>query len=323
MDTKNLDKILSRKKELLQRTAVLFETPVVNVEGFFGQKDSILRINKIKVSDPNSLSKKIGALCTLKKVEWADSVYIIQSGKEKLTKTAEFEQGLFYIQNAASLLPVLALNPMQGETILDTCAAPGGKTIFLAELTQNKANITANDADHLRVGNMKKLCEIYGAKIDSFYSQPAQFLTKHLEKEYFDKILIDAPCSGEGMINLENEDSLKYWSKKKIKRLSKLQKRIIKEAYELLKPGGILIYSTCTLAPEENEEIIEYALQTYSDLELEQPFETNVLNKINMRNGTNSWQNKTYANDLSKCKRVVPNKYMEAFFIAKLKKRQV
>lgn len=321
MNAKNAVKINERKKELIQRTSEIFGISENESVRYFNPKKSILRINSLKVLDVEELLRKIESMSSIKKINWIENVYLIENGKENLTQSTEFKQGLFYIQNASSILPILALNPMPGELVLDACAAPGGKSILIAELTKNKAVITCNDADHLRVGYMKKLCELYGSEVESFYSQPAQFLTKHLGKEYFDKILVDAPCSGEGMLNIGNEDTLKYWSIKKIKRLSKLQKRIIKEMYNLLKPGGTLVYSTCTFAPEENEENIDYALQNFEDLQLVDAFPDKLLENVGMKDGLNSWKNKKYKNDLKKCKRVVPNEYMEAFFIANLEKK--
>ena len=147
----------------------------------------------------------------------------------------------------------------------------------------------------LREYVMKKLFDLYEVPIENFYNQPAQYLYKNIENEKFDKILIDAPCSGEGMINLENPKTIGFWSVKKIKRLSKLQKRIIESAVKLLKPGGTLIYSTCTFASEENEENIN-------------PIEIDIENKLPNEN--------SYI-------KIIPNNYMEPFFVCKMTKKRL
>ena len=242
----------------------------------------------------------------LSKINWYKDAYIINSEKSFFTHSKEFELGQIYILNASSLIPALVLDPKPEERILDMCAAPGGKTIQISKLSKNLANISVNDEDNYRLRVMKKLFETYEVAIEDFYNQPAQYLHKNIENEKFDKILIDAPCSGEGMINLENPKTIGFWSVKKIKRLSKLQKRIIESAFKLLKPGGTLVYSTCTFASEENEENLNWAIKNLA-LEVH-PIEIEIENKLPNEN--------SYI-------KIIPNNYMEPFFVCKMSKKRL
>jgi 16S rRNA (cytosine1407-C5)-methyltransferase len=141
-------------------------------------------------------------------------------------------------------------------------------------------------------------------------------LSRTFEPETFDKVLLDAPCSGEGLMTLNDMKLFDSWSVTHIRRLSELQKKILHESWQTLKPGGTLVYSTCTMAPEEDEAVIDYFLRKHEDARLE-PVDAPLDNRIP---ALQSWNDKAFANDLSPCLRLVPGKLTEAFFVAKLKK---
>lgn len=310
---KPAEKIENRKIELLTRTSEIFNISPEEAEKLFTTTKSAV----IKITDEaNSLINQNIEKGNLSPLGWLNDAYIINQNKSIFTKSTEFEKGQIYIQNISSLLPVIALDPQPNEIILDMCAAPGGKTIQIARLSNNQAQIIVNDENPTRVQAMKKLFNTFNIKINSYFSQPSQYLSKHLPSEYFDKILLDAPCSGEGLIDLNKPESLQFWSTKKIKRLNHLQKNMIAEAYKLLKPQGTLVYSTCTLAPEENEEVISWALENFAGLKTEEISITKRLD--NSYNGSTSWKGKTLNSGCQRCIRVKPNDHMEAFFVCKL-----
>ena len=301
MKKKNIQKINSRETELLTRTSKIMNVSIEEARNYFRPFQSTLVLIKEEARGLIENSLKDGKLT---KINWYKDAYIINSEKSFFTHSQEFELGQIYILNASSLVPALVLDPAPGEKILDICAAPGGKTIQISKLSRNLGQISVNDEDNYRLRVMKKLFDLYEVPIKNFYNQPAQYLYKNIENEKFDKILIDAPCSGEGMINLENPKTIGFWSVKKIKRLSKLQKRIIESAVKLLKPGGTLIYSTCTFASEENEENLNWAIK---NLELEvNPIEIEIENKLPNEN--------SYI-------KIIPNNYMEPFFVCKMTKK--
>lgn len=280
-----------------------------------GRTQSV-RINPLK-GDP---SKTLQALQELgwegEPYDWIGNAYTISSSLEAVRDSEVVASGQAFIQNAASWLPVLVLEPKAGELILDVCAAPGGKTSHIAALTNNQARIWANDNSRPRLAKMRANFERLGVEAEQLTLFDATQLARKLEGQQFDKILLDAPCSGEGMMHLDNDKDFAMWSVAQIKRLQQLQKRVIGQAWQLLKPGGTLVYSTCTMAPEENEAVIDYLLRSQDDAVAE----TIALNLPNRVSTVRTWNGKEFSPEAGKGMRLVPSKHIEAFFVCKLKK---
>jgi 16S rRNA (cytosine1407-C5)-methyltransferase len=144
-------------------------------------------------------------------------------------------------------------------------------------------------------------------------------IARKLEGRQFDKILLDAPCSGEGMMQYDRDKDLATWSVAHIKRLQQLQKRLISQAWQLLAPGGTLVYSTCTMAPEENEAVVDYLLRTTDDITIE-PFAIDLPNRVP---AVQEWNKKHYSLAMQGALRLKPGPTIEAFFVCKLKKNVV
>lgn len=233
----------------------------------------------------------------------------------KLRDSDEATHGEIYIQNAASWLPVIALEPKPEDVILDVCAAPGGKSSHIQALTHNQSQLTCNDNSKPRLIKLQANMERLGAAAQ-YTLCDASRLSRVFQPETFDKILLDAPCSGEGLMTFDDLKLFDSWSVAHIRRLSDLQKKILRESWQLLKPGGTLVYSTCTMAPEENESAIDYFLRKHEGASLA-PLNFSFDNKIP---ALQQWNNKSFANDLSSCLRLLPGELTEAFFVAKLVK---
>lgn len=247
---------------------------------------------------------------------WADNCYSIDEGTTAVRDSAIVASGAAFMQNAASWLPVLALAPQPGERILDVCAAPGGKSSHIAALTHNQASLWVNDNSRARLlrmqGNLRRL----GVTTEGMTLYDATQLARRITDTTFDKILLDAPCSGEGLMHYDRDKDFATWSVAHIKRLQQLQKRILSQAWQLLVPGGTLVYSTCTMAPEENEAVIDHLLRTHDDAAIE-PF------SIDLPNATPvvlSWNGKQYDKQVEGCLRLAPSEEVEAFFVCRLKK---
>lgn len=176
---------------------------------------------------------------------------------------------------------------------------------------ENRGYVLANELDSIRCERLKYNIEMQGANIVEVINKRGEQVGKE-HKEEFDKVLLDAPCSGEGRFLGNSSKTYRNWSKKTVNELAKLQKKLLKSAYEALKQGGILVYSTCTLNKKENEEVLEWALEnldlTLIDIDL------NIKEKLQ---GFNEGLNK----EISKSIRILPSKNMEGFFIAKFKKK--
>jgi len=215
-----------------------------------------IRVNTIKISEAELVSRLKAKNVSMKKVPFIDFGYFAES-RFALSSTHEYLQGYYYIQEAASQLPVQVLSPVSGELVLDMCAAPGSKTTELAQYMENKGQIVALDSNSSRLKALKNNIERCGVKNTIVYHKDALCAAELGIK--FDKILLDAPCSGNFVID---KDWFRKRTIKDIKSISDTQKSLLKVAVSLLKPSGTIVYSTCSLEPEEDEEVIEWALDS-------------------------------------------------------------
>ncbi len=213
-----------------------------------------VRINKLNYSEIKfeNLLKKM----EIKIIKKIDSVYYLDSGI--ILYTDEFKQGKIIAQDGASYLAVKVLNPKTGETALDTCAAPGSKTVLMAEFMENQGEIMALDVYPHKIKLIEENCEKMGIDIIKAVKMDARKLKEQGKK--FDKILVDAPCSGYGVIRKKPE-ILYAKGAENIDELSKLQYEILESASQVLKDGGELVYSTCTITSEENTENVRKFLE--------------------------------------------------------------
>lgn len=249
-------------------------------------------------------------------IDWAPHCYWFDGDKTSLTRSAAFEQGDIYLQNASSFIPPLVVNPQPGEHILDMCAAPGGKASHLAAITNNQAELWVNDNSRPRLAKMRANFERLGVVPQTTTLFAINRLAKELPHEHFDKVMLDAPCSGEGMMNINEPKDFEHWSVAHIKRLQSLQKQAVLTAWQLIRPGGLLVYSTCTMAPEENEAVVDYLLRKQENATLE-PISLDLPNRIP---ALTSWHDRAFNPDVKHCLRLGPSKKLEAFFVAAIRK---
>ena len=298
------DKTLHKRTVFLERVRQI--VPKFRLDMLRGRRQSI-RVNTLKSETDLGLQNPI---------EWAPHCYWHEGDKASLTRSEDVTKGLAYVQNAASFIPPIVMQPKAKDRILDICAAPGGKASHIAALTGNKADLWVNDNSRPRLNRMIDIFSTLGVKTTNMTLYAIDSLRHQLPHEYFDKILLDAPCSGEGMIDLDDPKALDHWSVAQIKRLQRIQKKAIVTAWDLLRPGGVLVYSTCTMAPEENEAVVDYLLRKQETAQL-QPIELDLPNRIPTLKG---WNNKTYQSDLTNCLRLGPSPEIEAFFVALIRK---
>lgn len=195
---------------------------------------------------------------SLKKHPVVDNAFIYNPNELPLGKSLEHFLGLFYIQEPSAMVPASLLNANEDDIVLDLCAAPGGKTIQTSFLMKNKSLIVANDLSHARTGATLDNIERLG--IGNVVVTNNDFKNVYnFYENYFTKIILDAPCSGSGMFK-KDDKMIKDWSYNKVLKFAEQQKEMISYAYDMLKPGGTLLYSTCSFSFEENEEVIEHLL---------------------------------------------------------------
>lgn len=249
-------------------------------------------------------------------IEWCPGGFELNAPITVVRDAPEVRSGSIYIQNAASWLPVLALDPCPTDRVLDVCAAPGGKTSHIRDLTGPQAEIWANDNSRARLAKLQANMRHLGVTVQEYTLFDAAQLGRKLSGQQFTKILLDAPCSGEGMMSLDTAKDFVSWSTAHIKRLGQLQKRILTQAWQLLAPGGTLVYSTCTMAPEENEAVIEYLLRTHADAAITS-ITTSFPNRVP---AVMEWNGKKFSSAIAGCLRLQPSTALEAFFVCKLQK---
>lgn len=268
-----------------------------------------LRINTLKTTEKDMVSrlKELGVKLT--KIPYTDYGYYYTT-TFSLGATSEYLQGYYYIQEAASQLPPKILNPKSEDTVLDMCAAPGSKTTQIAQYMNNKGTLVALDADPRRLFALRNNLERCGVCNTLLYKKDARFVSD-LGLQ-FDKVLLDAPCSGNYAIE---EDFFIKKSVDGIRERSRLQKELLKAAVKVLKKNGTLVYSTCSLEPEEDEMNIDWLLDKYPDIKLE---ESGL--KIGDPGLVEAFGKKLNP-EIKKCRRFWPTKTeTEGFFIAKLVK---
>ena len=230
------------------------------IEGYNEERKVTFRVNTIKTN-----SKKVEKILEennirYKKISWYGEGYIIENVREEKIENLDiYKNGEIYLQSLSSMLPPIILNPKENTDILDMTAAPGGKTAEIADLVENKARITAIEMNKIRAQKLKYNVEKQGASCVYIMEQDARKIDDFFA---FDSILLDAPCSGSGTLNIKDKKLEKTFTEQLIKKSIKSQNELLKKAIKILKKGKEMVYSTCSILQEENENIIEKALKT-------------------------------------------------------------
>jgi len=280
-----------------------------------------IRCNLLKIT-PDKLKAKLEKKAWKIKQPFKEfpEVMIVESELQpgELGRALEHLLGYYYIQETASMLPVMILNPKENDIVLDLCAAPGSKTTQIAAKMKNTGTIIANEVSLGRIKILASNTERCGVTNMIISKRDGITLCKKLKKHgfQFDKILLDAPCSGEGTLR-STPKTYKMWNPKTIKKMAYLQKNLFEAAFDLLKKGGTIIYSTCTHAPEENEEVVQFALENFKDIKIE-----TIKLPLKTTPGITKFQDKEYLEDVKLACRVYPHVAdTEGFFLAKFTKK--
>lgn len=274
------------------------ETTKKIIKGYV-KKVVTIRINTIKTNRQEIIDKLKNAQIEFDEIEYNNNALIIRNkNEEDLRKLDVYENGEIYMQSLSSMLPPIVLEPREKENILDMTAAPGGKTTQMSAMTDNRAYITACEKNKIRAERLKYNLQKQGAKMVNVMQEDARKLSDYFS---FDKILLDAPCSGSGTENVLN---VKF-TEELIERSVKTQEELLKKALKILKPGGEMVYSTCSILKQENEDLLKKFLKK-SKIEI---MPINLTDEIPMLPTT-----------LKGTVCVCPTEIYEGFFVAKIKK---
>jgi len=276
-----------------------------------------IRVNTIRAS-VESVRESISAKgWELVPIPWCSSgFWISHPDRRDVGNLQEYKLGKIYVQEAVSMIPPLVLEAQPGETVLDMCSAPGSKTTQIAMMMENKGLIVANDYRGLRItalGMNLQRCGITNTIITIMNGE-------RISGKSFDRVLVDAPCSGTGTIR-KSLKTIRMWNANMVKKIANQQKKLILAGFDNLKVGGVLVYSTCSLEPEENEGMIDYLLKQRTNAEVCVVSEE-VLPGLVRGEPVVFFEGKEYSSEVKKTIRVWPqDNDTGGFFIAKIVKR--
>lgn len=278
---------------------------------------NFIRCNTLKIT-PSALFARLSTKWKLSQPFLSHpEIIVVESelGPGELGNAIEHLLGYYYVQEVSSMMSVLALDPRPGELVFDVCASPGSKTTQIGAAMQNKGTLIANDVklDRIKIlsANLERCGVMHCVATRNDGVQLCERFAKRGVK--FDKILLDAPCSGEGTLR-SSPKTFNMWNEQVVKNLSRQQKKLLASALGCLRKDGVLVYSTCTHAPEENEGVVNFALTNF-------PVELESLHlPLHCRPGLKQWKDEVYHKDIARVCRIYPqDNDSEGFFVARLK----
>lgn len=266
-----------------------------------------LRVNTIKATTQKIKNELQQNNINFSEVPWSKEALIINNALEKDIEELDiYKNGEIYLQSLSSMLPPIILNPGEGKDILDMAAAPGGKTTQMAALTNNKAHITACEMNNIRIEKLKHNIQKQGASCVYIMQKDSRNIDDFFS---FDQILLDSPCSGSGTLNIENKNLEKYFTIKLVEKSVKSQMALLRKAIKILKPGGTMVYSTCSILAKENEDVLKTVIS--EDKAEIIPIEFEGKEEIPY-----------LPVKISGTMCVCPTEYYEGFFVAKIRKNK-
>lgn len=250
---------------------------------------------------------------------YEDALLLAPDALRAVQGTAAAREGRLYLQGLASQAAVIALDPQPGEDVLDLCAAPGSKTSQIAACMRGAGRLVANDRSRKRGFKLRAVLESQGAlDLVRLVTARGEALARR-EPGAFDRVLVDAPCSGEGRFRSDDPRTFAEWSPAKVKRLAAEQRRLLLAAAVALRPGGTLVYSTCTFAPAENEQALHKVLRR---LDGALALEALPVRFPGERAALTEWRGRRLDPSLAHARRLLPDERQEGFFVARLVKRR-
>lgn len=294
---------------LLNMLQEQYGTEIANkiIEGYTKQRAVTFRVNTLKSNIETIENKLREEKIEYKKTTWSKEAFIIKKANEKVIQELDiYKNGEIYLQSLSSMLPPIILKPQEGADILDMAAAPGGKTTQMAALSKNKAHITACEKNKIRAERLKYNVEKQGASCVFIMTKDARYIDDFFS---FDQILLDAPCSGSGTLNVNDSNLKNVFTKKLIEKSISSQLELLKKAIKILKPGKEMVYSTCSILACENEDVVKKILSNENVEIVPIDFE-----------GIDSIPALPTKIDGTLC--VCPNELYEGFFVAKIRKNR-
>ncbi|MFC6992091.1 RsmB/NOP family class I SAM-dependent RNA methyltransferase [Haladaptatus sp. GCM10025707] len=303
--------------EALERYEPLMDDVTAYREACARPLPSVVRVNTLKATGKQVRAALDEEGVGYEQLEWNADLFKLDTRSPGTTWP--YFHGWIHGQEEVSAVPALALDPQPGERVFDTCAAPGSKTTQLAARMDDRGVLIANDNNLGRLSALRFNAERLGATCVAVTNQDARnFSMKPFDSpdeggfDHFDRVLVDAPCSCEGTVR-KNPDVVDEWTLNHVESIAGIQKGILRRAMQVTRPGGTVVYSTCTFAPEENEAVLDHVLEhepcRVVDFDLD----------LTHVPGVTEWRGETYDEQVTKAKRIYPqHNDTGGFFCAKL-----
>jgi NOL1/NOP2/sun family putative RNA methylase len=256
--------------EFLEDIQTAFPQPVHQaiLRGMCARRLATLRVNTLRASTQELAARLKERAVKFRTVPWCAHAFILSELRERDVEQWDwYREGRIYMQSLSSMVPALALEPRAGERILDIAAAPGSKTTQMAAMMDNLGSILAVEPDKIRAERLSYNVSVQGCANVEVRVGRGERIGKEMPSS-FDRVLLDVPCSGEGRFIVGAPATSRSWSRKLVADRARLQKKLLASAFQALRPGGVLVYSTCTLNLVENEKNVQWALESF-DLETE------------------------------------------------------
>ena len=287
------------------------------VQSFQAPKRVSARVNTLLVSPQPVIDELRQAGLRLEPISWLEGAFSIPAAqRQELVSHPRCRDGHIYIQNASSMLVPVVLAPRPGEQVLDLAAAPGGKTLQIAAMMNDTGYLAAVEAVRARFFRLKRNLEHHGVTCARLFLADGTGVGRKVP-ERFDRVLLDAPCSSEGRFHCGDARSWQHWRPAKNREMARKQKRLLGSAVDSLKPGGVLVYATCSFAPEENEAVVDHVLRrcgptlAVSDV---------ALPEVPCQPGLTVWNKHRFDPRLRQARRILPDERYDGFFICRLRK---
>jgi NOL1/NOP2/sun family putative RNA methylase len=277
--------------------------------------EHFVRINTLKIPQQKGQERLAEMGVEATPLPWYLPGFRIKNGHELIPRSTDYSLGYFYIQEGASMVPPLSLAPEPDHVVLDMCAAPGSKTTQISQMMESQGAIIANDRTFRRITSLGHNLQLCGVTNTIVLREDGRQLPQRLTLQ-FDRILVDAPCTASGHLRSKSPQ-IEPPNPKRLKGLQALQKGLLKTGFRLLKSGGRLVYSTCSLHPEENEAVIQYLLNNFSEARLL----PDTISGLEAHSGLTQWENNEYDDTMPHCLRVYPHDNdTDGFFIATIER---
>ena len=287
------------------------------VESFSQPKSTSFRVNTLKSTVDSAAERLQADGLKLRAVPWCDLAFsVADDQRSELTHSNLCSNGEIYVQGLSSIFATTVLQPQPDQWNLDLASAPGGKASHIACLMQNRGKLSVVEPIKRRMYRLADNLKRLGVTISRTYLMDGRKVGRKVP-DRFDCIMLDAPCSSDSRIRLDEPETWEYWSERKVREQARKQKGLIVSAFEALKPGGTLLYCTCSFSPEENEAIVTHLVEKSEGRAtahpIEMPFE-------NWQPGLRLFHDTEFDESVQHSRRILPNKDYDAFFMAKFTK---